>query len=67
MENFKNTFGFDLSKKHTAIPPYYNPELYTTDLFNDAEKAQYWQYIVEMQWAVTLGVIYTMYTTIFIS
>ena len=38
--NFKNTLGFDPSKKHSAIPPNYKPEVYITDLCNDTEKAQ---------------------------
>ena len=52
MDNFNNNFGSDPSKQHAAMPPGYKPEIDTTDLYNDAEKAQYWQCIGEMKWAV---------------
>ena len=42
MDKFKNTFGFDPSNQHAAMPPEYNPELETTELCTDTEKAQYW-------------------------
>ena len=58
MDNFNNTFGFDTSKKNAAIPPDYKPELYTTDLYNDSEKAQDWTCTGEMQWAINLSRIY---------
>ena len=40
MENFKNTFGFEPSKQHSAMPPDYKTELDTTDLCTDTEKGQ---------------------------
>ena len=40
MDNFNNTFGFDTSKHNAVIPPDYKPELDTTDLFIDTDKAQ---------------------------
>ena len=67
IENFKNTFGFDPSKQHSTIPPDYNRKLYTTKLFADTEKAQYWQCIGEMQWSVALYQIDIMYATVDLS
>ena len=67
MYNFKNTFGFELSKQHAAMPPDYKPEIDTTDLYTDADKVQHWQYIYEIQWDVTLVQIVTMYYIVVIS
>ena len=67
IDNFKNTFDFDPSKKHAAMPPAYKPELDTNGLFTDTEKAQYRQYIGDMQWAVGLGQIDIMYDTFVLS
>ena len=64
MDNFKNTFGFDPSKQHSTMPTDYEPKLYTTDLFTDTDKAQYWKYIGEMQWSVVLYQIDIMYATV---
>ena len=64
---FKNTLGFDPSKQHAAMPPTYKPELDTTELCTDTEKAQYWKYTGEMQWDVALGQKEIMYATIVIS
>ena len=36
VDNLKNTFGFEPSKKYAYMPPDYKPELYTTELCNDA-------------------------------
>ena len=41
MDNFNNTFGFDMSKKYADMPPDYEPEIDTTDICNNAEKDQY--------------------------
>ena len=67
MENFNKTFGFEPSKHHYAMPPEYKPELYTTELFTDTEKAQYWQCISEIQWAVALYQINIMCDTVVVS
>ena len=39
VDNFKNTFGFDPTKKHSVVPHNYKPELDTTELCTDTEKA----------------------------
>ena len=49
------------------MPPDYNLELYTTELFTDTEKAQYWQCISEMQLVVALGRIYIMHASVVLS
>ena len=67
MDNFKNTFGFEPSKKHAAMTPDFKPELETTELCNNTEKAQYWKCISEMQWAVALGRKDMMYANIVLS
>ena len=43
MDNFKNTLGFDPSKKHAAMPTDYNPELETTDLCNNTVSSLPWE------------------------
>ena len=60
----RKIFVFDLSKQHAAMPPGYKSEIDTTELWNDAEKAQYLKCIGKMQWDVALGRIYIMYATI---
>ena len=40
MDNFKNTFLFELYKQHSAMNTDYKPELYITDNWNDADKDQ---------------------------
>ena len=67
MENFKNNFSFEPSKKHAATPPDYMPELDTNYLCNEDEKAQYWQCIVEMKLTINLGRIDIMYATVVLS
>ena len=67
MENFKNTFCFEPSTQHATIPPGYKTQLDTTNLCNDDEKEQYWQCIVDMQWAIALGRIYIRYVTVVLS
>ena len=66
MDNTKNTFGFEPSKKHSTMTTEYKPELNPTELCTDTEKAQYWQCISEIQWSVTLGQIDIMNANIFI-
>ena len=41
MGNFNNTFGFEPSRQHYVMIPYYNPELYITELCTNTYKAQY--------------------------
>ena len=67
MYNFKNTLGFETSKKHAEMSPDYNPELDTTELWTDTEKVKYWKYISDMKWYIDLGRIYIMYATVFLS
>ena len=67
MENFKNTYVFDPPKQHSAMPPEYKTEIDTTELCNDAKKAQYWQCIGETKWAVALVRIDVMYAIFVIS
>ena len=64
MDNFNNTFGFEPSKQHSTMPPHYKRDIDTTDLFDDADKAQYWKCIGDMKWDVELGQINIMYATI---
>ena len=40
MDNFKNTFVFEPSKKHADMLPDYKLEPEITDLCNNVEKAQ---------------------------
>ena len=67
MENFNNTFGFDLSKQHSGMPPNYKPGMDTTGLCKDAKKYKYWQFIGEIQWSITLGRINIIYDAVFLS
>ena len=67
MDNFKNTFCFEPSKQHATMPPDYKTELDTTDLCNDDEKAQYRQWISDMQWDIALGRIYIIYANFVLS
>ena len=67
MDNFENTFWFYPSKQHATIPPDYKTELDTTDLCNNNAKAQYRQYVGDMQWDITLGWIYIMYANLVLS
>ena len=64
MYNSKNTFWFYPSKQHATIPPGYKTELDTTDLCNDDAKAQYRQYIGDMQWDIALGWIHITYANL---
>ena len=64
MDNFNNTFSFEPYKQHSVVPPDYTPDFDTTDICNDAKKAQYWQRIGKIQWYVSLGWIYIIYDTI---
>ena len=67
MYNFNNTFGYEPSNQHYSIPPNYKPDISITYFFNYSEKAHYWQFICEMQWAVALCCIDIMYSTIYLS
>ena len=67
MDNFKNNFGFEPSNQHAAMQPDCKPEIDTTEICTDTEKAQYWKWIGEIQWAVVLGQIDIMYATIVFS
>ena len=67
MNNFNNTFSFDPSKQHSDMPPNYKPELDITDICNNDEKAQYYQLISDMQWALALGRINIMYANVALS
>ena len=53
--NFNNTFGFEPSKQHSDMPSDYKPELDTTDPCNNDDKDQYWKFIGEIKWSVSLG------------
>ena len=64
MDNFNNTFGFDSSKQNAAMPSDYKPDINRIDICNNVDKAQYWQCIFEMQWALALGWINIMYATV---
>ena len=57
MYNFNNTFDFEQSNQHSAIPPDYKPELNITDIFKNSNEDKYWKCIGEMQWSVALGYI----------
>ena len=61
VDNLKNKFGLEPNNKYTATPPNYNPQLDITDLYNHANKDQYWQCINYLQSTVALGRIDTMY------
>ena len=67
MDNIKNTFDFEPSKKNSLMLPAYKSKKDTTDFFNDADKAQYWKYIGEIQWAIALGQVDIVYDTAFYS
>jgi len=57
MDTYKNMFGTEVPKRevHAPLDPKDHPELDTTELLDEGERAKYISMIGSLQWAVQLG------------